>query len=233
LAWVQTGNIDEAGHVDNLRLAGRIDSLLQDVYLRVEELLQAGWRRVRIVTDHGWLLTPQPMNKVDLPKHLAEVRWARCAEIKGTVQTSLPTVNWHWNPEQTIAVAPGASAFLAGRHYDHGGLSLQECLTPIIEVLSTATPSLKLSVAAITKVQWLGLTCRVEVQSTATDLNVDLRSSPGDPTTSLVRIKGLKAGKCSLPVEDDERTGNAVVVVVLDSAGNVLAKQATLVGDEM
>ncbi|MCY1288785.1 hypothetical protein D9M68_750010 [compost metagenome] len=74
LAWVQTGNIDEAGHTDNLRLAGRIDSLLQDVYLRVEELLQAGWRKIRIVTDHGWLLTPQPMTKVDLPKHLAEVR---------------------------------------------------------------------------------------------------------------------------------------------------------------
>lgn len=232
LAWVQTGNIDEAGHTDNLRLAGRIDSLLQDVYLRVEELLQAGWRKIRIVTDHGWLLTPQPMAKVDLPKHLAEVRWARCAEIKGTVQTTLPTVNWRWNPEQTIAVAPGASAFLAGRHYDHGGLSLQECLTPIIEVFSTSAPSLKLSAAVITKVQWLGLTCRVEVQSTAADLSVDLRSSPADPASSLVRAKSLKAGKCSLPVEDDDRAGDAVVVVVLDSAGNVLAKQATLVGDE-
>lgn len=233
LAWVQTGNIDEAGHTDNLRLAGRIDSLLHDVYLRVEELLQAGWRKIRIVTDHGWLLTPQPMGKVDLPKHLAEVRWARCAEIKGTVQTSLPTVNWYWNPEQTIAVAPGASAFLAGRHYDHGGLSLQECLTPIIEVLNTSAPSQKLSTAAITKVQWLGLTCRVEVQSTATDLSVDLRSSPADPATSLVRAKGLKAGKCSLLVEDDSREGDAVVVVVLDGAGNVLTKQATLVGEEM
>lgn len=229
---MQTGNIDEAGHTDNLRLAGRIDALLQDVYLRIEELLQAGWRKIRIVTDHGWLLTPQPMAKVDLPKHLAEVRWARCAEIKGTVQTNLPTVNWHWNPEQTIAVAPGASAFLAGRHYDHGGLSLQECLTPIIEVLSTSAPSMKLSAAVITKVQWLGLTCRVEVQSSATDLVVDLRSSPADPTTSLVRTKNLKGGKCSLPVEDDDREGDAVVVVVLDSAGNVLAKQATLVGDE-
>lgn len=231
-AWVQTGNIDEAGHTDKLRLAGRIDSLLQDVYLRVQELLQAGWRKVRIVTDHGWLLTPLPMSKVDLPKHLTEIRWARCAEIKDTVQTGLPTVNWYWSPAQTIAVAPGASAFLAGRYYDHGGLSLQECLTPILEVINTVAPAKNLALATITKVQWLGLTCRVEAQSSAENLQVDLRSSPADAASSIVRSKALKGGKCSLLVEDDEQLGAASVVVVLDEAGNVLARQATLVGDE-
>jgi hypothetical protein len=231
-AWVQTGNIDEAGHTDKLKLAGRIDTLLQEIYLRVEELLQAGWRKVRIVTDHGWLLTPQPMSKVDLPKHLTEIRWARCAEIKDTVQTGLPTVNWHWSPSLTIAVAPGASAFLAGRHYDHGGLSLQECLTPILEVINTTKPVKSAAAALITRVRWLGLTCKVEVQSSATKLFADLRISPADASTSIARPKPLKEGKCSLMVEDDSLQGEAGVLVVLDEAGNVLARQATLVGDE-
>ncbi|MCY1457726.1 hypothetical protein D9M71_750460 [compost metagenome] len=129
-------------------------------------------------------------------------------------------------------MAPGASAFLAGRHYDHGGLSLQECLTPILEVINTVAPAKSLVLATITKVQWVGLTCRVEAQSSAGNLQVDLRSSPADAATSMVRPKILKGGKCSLLVEDDDQEGAAAVVVVLDEAGNVLARQATLVGDE-
>ena len=35
---------------------------------RVESLLAAGWREVRIVTDRGWLLLPGGLPKTDLPK---------------------------------------------------------------------------------------------------------------------------------------------------------------------
>ena len=37
-------------------------------------LLEAGWREVRVVTDHGWLLLPGGLPKVDLPEHLTVVR---------------------------------------------------------------------------------------------------------------------------------------------------------------
>ena len=58
-----------------LKLASRIDNLLDEIQERIEELVAAGWSRIRIVTDHGWLLLPEPMPKVTLPKHLAEMRW--------------------------------------------------------------------------------------------------------------------------------------------------------------
>lgn len=231
LAWVQTGDIDSAGHQDKLRLAGRIDSLLDEVYWRVKGLIEAGWKRIRIVTDHGWLLTPKPMTKVDLPKHTTSVRWARCAMIKQDAQTNLPTVNWYWNPSVTIAVAPGASAFIAGHHYDHGGLSLQECLTPIITIKSSKQQSTAAN-AKINSLQWLGLTCRVTVSAEEPDLKVDLRLSAADATTSVVRSKKLKDGKVSLMVADDALEGSAAVLVILDQQGGLMAQQATIIGAE-
>lgn len=86
-AWVQSGDIDKEGHVKGLKLAARIDTLLSEVVERVEELLAAGWRKIRIVTDHGWMLTPAPMAKVELAKHLTETRWGRCAVIKDSVDS--------------------------------------------------------------------------------------------------------------------------------------------------
>ncbi len=40
---------------------------------RIEALLGAGWREVRVVTDHGWLWLPGGLPKVDLPKYLTRV----------------------------------------------------------------------------------------------------------------------------------------------------------------
>ncbi|SEQ40315.1 hypothetical protein SAMN05421693_1291 [Ectothiorhodospira magna] len=123
-AWLQSGDIDKEGHVKGLKLAARIDTLLDEVVERSEELMAAGWRKIRIVTDHGWVLTPRPMSKVDLPKHLTETRWSRCAVIKDSVDTGYQQVGWYWNSAVSIAMAPGVCSFKAGQHYDHGGLSL-------------------------------------------------------------------------------------------------------------
>ncbi len=110
-AWVQSGDIDKEGHVRGLKLAARVDSLLDEIVERVEELVAAGWRKIRIATDHGWMLTPEPMARVDLPKHLTETRWGRCAVIKDSVASGYQQVSWYWNNQVSIAMAPGASCF--------------------------------------------------------------------------------------------------------------------------
>ena len=58
----------------------------------MDGLLLAGWRKVRVVTDHGWLLMPGGLPKTDLPAFLTESRWTRCATLKSTAATHLPTV---------------------------------------------------------------------------------------------------------------------------------------------
>ncbi|MGA6096989.1 BREX-1 system phosphatase PglZ type B [Stutzerimonas marianensis] len=231
-AWLQSGDIDKEGHVKGLKLASRIDTLLDEVVERAEELIAAGWRKIRIVTDHGWILTPRPMSKVDLPKHLTETRWGRCAVIKDSVDSGYQQVGWYWNSAVSIAMAPGVCSFKAGQNYDHGGLSLQECLTPVIQIRNTkALTAVSAVTAALSDIRWLGLTCKVQAETTADGVLAVLRTHPADPDSEITKRKPLKDGKCSLLV-DDQFEGSSAVLVLLDDQGNVLAKKPTLVGDE-
>ncbi|WP_119395066.1 BREX-1 system phosphatase PglZ type B [Salinibius halmophilus] len=134
LAWVQTGDLDKAGHKEQLRLPSRIDTILAEVKSRIDGLKQAGWQHIRIVTDHGWLWVPDKMPKTELAKAAASDKTPRCAMLKNTSDAEHLTSPWYWNDDVRIAFAPGISAFRAGLHYEHGGLSLQECLTPVIDI---------------------------------------------------------------------------------------------------
>jgi len=231
-AWLQSGDIDKEGHVKGLKLAARIDTLLDEVVERAEELIAAGWRKIRIVTDHGWILTPRPMAKVDLPKHLTETRWGRCAVIKDSVDSGYQQVGWYWNSAVSIAMAPGVCSFKAGQNYDHGGLSLQECMTPVIQIRNTkAVAAVSAVAAALSDIRWLGLTCKIQAETTAEGVLAVLRTHPADPDSEITKRKPLKDGKCSLLV-DDQFEGSSAVLVLLDDQGNVLAKKPTLVGDE-
>ena len=133
-AWVQTGDIDHAGHDEQLRLPSRIDDILAEIQARIEGLLEAGWKHIRIVTDHGWLWVPDKLPKADLPKDVVAKRFSRCGILKANVATGRLTQPWYWNDQVRVAMAPGISGFVAGDYYNHGGLSLQECLTPVINI---------------------------------------------------------------------------------------------------
>ena len=51
-------DIDSDGHNKGLRLAEEAPRHVAKLAKTVERLLSAGWQRVRVVTDHGWLLLP-------------------------------------------------------------------------------------------------------------------------------------------------------------------------------
>ena len=97
---------------------------------RVTGLLEAGWRRVIVVTDHGWLLLPGGLPKAVLPLHQTVARKGRCAVVKPGVQVEEQTVAWHWSADVRIAMAADIHSFEAGQAYEHGGLSPQECVAP-------------------------------------------------------------------------------------------------------
>ena len=132
--WLETGRIDSRGHDLGAELAGMLPGELERVVALVEALLAAGWKAVRIITDHGWLLMPGGLAKYDLPGFLVESRWSRCAAIKGQSTPDVQTVPWRWNEAEHVAIAPGAKAFKKGEAYAHGGVTLQECVTPILLV---------------------------------------------------------------------------------------------------
>lgn len=95
---------------------------------------------VRAVTDHGWLLVPGGMPKVELPAHLVATKWARCASVRGESSTAVPTFPWHWNPQARIASPPGIGSFIVNTEYAHGGVSLQECVVPEMLIEQGETP---------------------------------------------------------------------------------------------
>ncbi|MFN9620465.1 MAG: hypothetical protein ACK55X_12225 [Synechococcaceae cyanobacterium] len=91
---------------------------------------------MKVVIDHGWLFCPDGLPTAELPKHLTASKWARCAAIKGESQVPVPTATWSWNPSEQFATPNGAACFNTGGSYAyaHGGISLQECLTPVLVV---------------------------------------------------------------------------------------------------
>lgn len=228
-AWTESGDLDHYGHEHGVRLARDVDAQLAAVVERVQELRDAGWRRVRIVTDHGWLLVPGGLPKSELPKHQAETRWGRCAVLKDTAHGTPLTFGWDWCKDVQVAYAPGVSSFIAGADYAHGGLSLQECLVPVLDLVVVASAA---SVqATIKSVTWKGLRCVVEVESSVSGLIVDVRTKPALASSSLVAsVKPVDAGKASVAVPDDDNMGAAAIVVVLGPDGQVIQKQPTTVG---
>jgi hypothetical protein len=230
-AWTEFGKVDKTGHEEGIGLARRIPELVVTLVQRVESLLAAGWREVRIVTDHGWLLVPKCLPKSDLPKYLTATRWGRCAVVKPAATVDLPCFSWFWAPDVRIACPPGINSFIAGKEYSHGGLSLQECLVPQLTIQGGTQPMVS---ARIESYKWAGLRCRIRVEGSFEKCKVDLRDKATDPTASLVEeVKSVgKDGMVSLVVKPDEdsRAGTASMLVLLDLAGNVLEKTPVTVG---
>ena len=232
-AWCEFGDIDHEGHDRGWKLAKHIDSLLQEIEERIGELLAAGWQTVRVVTDHGWLLMPQGLPKIELPSVLTNSKWGRCAVLKKGAQTEEKVFPWYWNPQQNFVLADGISCFKKGDEYNHGGLSAQECIVLEIAVSNTSA-SMTLNTVELTDVVWKGLRCTVAVDGEFSNLKVDIRIEPGNPKTSVVLSKKSfkDNGTASVVVEDEDMEAQKAYIVLLDAAGNLVKQQMTVIGGD-
>jgi hypothetical protein len=227
--WLETGKLDELGHKLGARLAAQIDNELEMLLDQVIGLLDAGWTRLRIVTDHGWLLMPGGLPRVAVPSHLTTTKWSRAATVKGDAKPSVPVHAWHWNRHVRIASPPGVGSFAPNTEYSHGGISPQECVVPELVVERGAGGTS----ASITAITWRGMRCRVSVTTNDPLVRVDLRTNWKQANTSIAASsKDVgPAGEASLAVADDAHEGHAATIVVVDGAGNVLDRKTTTVGE--
>lgn len=228
--WSEAGRLDELGHMLGVGLAQQLDQEVDVLVDRVIGLLECGWKRVRVVTDHGWLLVPGALPKIELPASLTATKWARCATIRGESQPNVPVFSWHWHPDVRIASPPGIGSFFAGVEYAHGGLSPQECVVPELTV-ERGAEAIRVSVAGL---QWHRMRLRVRVSPPTPGLRVDLRRNAKQESTSIVAtFKELDAsGEASLVVANDGDEGAAAVVVVLGPDGAILDRKTTTVGED-
>jgi len=226
--WLETAQIDTLGHQLEARLARQIPEELERLSERVLGLFESGWESVRIVTDHGWLFLPGGLPKVDLPKHLTESRWARCAVISGESDPDVMKHPWYWNKSRFFATPPGCACFNKSPEYAHGGLSLQECLIPVLLVERSGDAHVK---ASIESISWKGLRCTVEAHADGTGIRADLRLKHPGGISVVSSIKPLSdQNRVSLLLEDDEHLATELILVLLDSEENILAYKSTQVG---
>jgi hypothetical protein len=230
-AWTESGELDHRGHDMGIRLVDYVDEEVQRIVARIRDLLDAGWDRVDVVTDHGWILLPGAMEKVDLPVAVTEIKKGRCARLKDGADVVVPTVPWFWDPNVRIALAPGVTCFEANKEYEHGGVSPQECIVPRVAVTAGAAAKAT-GGPQITNIKWLGLLCRVEFTGSTQGVVVDLRALPADPRTSIAEVAKETGGggRVSLLVPDEEHEGERAHLVFVAADGQILAQREVVVG---
>lgn len=93
--WCEIGRFDERGHALGADLAAHARDLLDEVAEAALRLAHQG-RRVRMVTDHGWLLLPGGLPQAPLVTGLtvAGGKGHRVATLKDGAPTTYPRLPW-------------------------------------------------------------------------------------------------------------------------------------------
>jgi hypothetical protein len=227
--WQEIGDIDTKGHTEQAGIVRRIEELFEQIQETITTAFEKGIKRIKIVTDHGWLLLPGGLPKQELNRDLAETRWGRCALIKEGASTTLLHLPWRWNPGVFIAYAPGISFFKKNEEYAHGGISIQECLVPMITVHNNSSAAS--SMAKLKDFKWINLTCKIETNHAPDGYLVDIRTKYDAADTSIVlsERKSIRDNKVTLMVDDDAIDKSATIVL-MNEQGVILDKKPTLVG---
>lgn len=227
-AWTELGAIDQFGHGHGWKIARHLQAELRTIERRIGALIAHGWQKVIVVTDHGWLMLPDGLPKVELQEHLTLLRKGRCAVLKEGADTDQHTVPWHWNKDVRVAVASGIACYEAGKEYEHGGISPQECIVPKLIVVKPYSG--RNSKITITGVSWTGLRCSISTSGSGAGVTVDVRTKAGNSATSLTRAKPVEIQATSLLIEDEDQLGVAAFVVLVGADGTLLAQAQTTVG---
>ena len=232
-AWTQTNMIDSLGHSHGHQMADLVDHHLDLVAERVRALIGAGWRKVVVVTDHGFLLLGQAAQKVTLSIQVTEgdaARKPRVARLKAAAaRPDFPILPWTWDSSVDMVSAPGAAAFESGCLYEHGGLSLQECVVPVVTVTRSDSAVAPVQIEAV---RWTGQRCRIDYGPAEAEVVAEVRLRPADASSSVGGPKSpTEPGEVKVLVDEEQVPAGANAwVVILDLSGGVLAQAQTTVG---
>jgi hypothetical protein len=232
LAWCEEGNIDHEGHNQGGKFVKSIANILLEIKERIASLFAAGWKRVFIVSDHGWLFLPGglPLD-AKLPVDLTEAKWGRCALAKEGAIVDQKQYPWFWNPNRFFIAANGINVFYNGYEYAHGGISIQECLLLRICVTPQAAASGKIT---IKNARWQGLGCQIALGFGGEGLQADIRTQPENPTSSIAwkqKPKMFKPdGTVKINVPDEDMEGKEAYIVIFDEAGTIFTQKRTVIG---
>lgn len=140
LLLVKTMEIDEAGERKSGPALGLMQGVLEKSLRSIKVLREMGFQKVIFSADHGFILLSEqlPGDKVAKPDGQWLIDKERCligAGGKGTGTACLrkEDIGLEGDIEQ-IVVPESLGAFKTGSTFMHSGLSLQECVIPVLTV---------------------------------------------------------------------------------------------------
>ncbi|MCK4344701.1 MAG: hypothetical protein KAX05_05385, partial [Bacteroidales bacterium] len=113
------------------------------------------------------------------------------------------------------------------QEYAHGGISVQECLVPIMTIETTGKAFRKITIEH----KWIGLKCSIEVKGGA-GCYAEIRTKYSDEKSAISISKEIsKEEKVSIFIEDSDYENQAAFIVITDKDGIILERQQTIVGE--
>lgn len=211
LLMIYTEDLDKMGESFDADVAHRYrDGVIGNIVAAADRLAEAGFTYAVVVADHGHILIyelpagavqAKPQGQFVLEKRRAYLGKATSTP-DGVMRISAERVGIPGNlPE--IVFARGLGSFVASTAYYHEGLSLQECVVPVVSFrLKTATTSERPSVALAYKSEkFTSLVFQVTLQNNGLfDCTVAIEVV--DPNA-----KGESAGSIGEFTHRDEHTG--------------------------
>ena len=140
LVAVRTQEIDALGEGPSLYLARKLMSdIIGDVRTATDRLIGMGFATFVYAADHGHVLLPEIAPGSIAQQPPGEWKMVKRRSLLGSSVARSPGVTvleaahlGITGPVREYAVPSGLTAFVAGHGYFHEGLSLQECLVPVV-----------------------------------------------------------------------------------------------------
>jgi hypothetical protein len=143
LAIVRSQDMDELGENLSLYRARQVmSSVIGELHDAAVRLADLGFQTLVFAADHGHILVPEVLPGDVVPVPAGDWRLKKRRSLLGRAQSSGPgtlALDAHdlgivGPPEVTpdFVVASGFKTFVDGAGYFHEGLSLQECLVPVV-----------------------------------------------------------------------------------------------------
>lgn len=140
LLLVKTTDIDQFGEISPLEARRLIPRLTQKILAAIDRTRKLGFHLAVIATDHGFVLFDDQQAGDGVPRPDGEWDMAKTRCLLGKAATtahvrvfSRADVGIQGDFEDFV-VPKGFGTFIQGHPYAHGGLSLQECVLPVIQI---------------------------------------------------------------------------------------------------
>ncbi|SEM84260.1 PglZ domain-containing protein [Stigmatella aurantiaca] len=266
LIVVRSTEIDEFGErTDPLTARQFMTEVVGHLLAAASRLVELGFRRLVFAADHGYILLPEALPGDTVPEPsgtwLLRKRRSLVGEIVGRSDLvhvlSAPALGVI-GPVKDVAVAPRMRTFRVGNGYFHEGISLQECVVPLVVVeakgpLKGGNQSVRVDltfksgqftnrILLITATASFGdmftdeaVPVRITVQHASSNDSVGILGDldERDDATGLVSLKPRQPVKLPIRIADDFR-GDAIVIRALHATlpdveyGRLVLKNGTL-----